>query len=308
MPRTYWPFLTSILIFTLILYFLTGCTGDPARAPKALSGRPSLRQQTEPSPPALLTQGTVSLPDQPAQHGAKKSGTDGSTGRSGEKVSSIPGSGDPPKSAGKQAELIFHGSRQTKKVALTFDACEDENPRGYDAKITEILKANQVPATIFLGGKWVESHPAAARELGSCPLFELGNHSYLHPDFTKISVQRMREEILRTQNIVEKATGQRPRLFRFPFGRYTSQALQVVEELGLKSIQWDVVTGDPDPNIKAADIEREVLRQTRGGSIIIMHINGRGWHTAEALPKIIKGLREKGFEFVTVSQLLPEKP
>ncbi|MCL4426160.1 MAG: polysaccharide deacetylase family protein [Firmicutes bacterium] len=193
-------------------------------------------------------------------------------------------------------------------MALTFDACEDEQPRGYDAKITEILKASQVPATIFLGGKWVESHPAAARELGSCPLFELGNHSYLHPDFSKISLEHMREEILRTQKIVEKATGQRPRLFRFPFGRYTRQALQVVEELGLKSIQWDVVTGDPDPNIKAADIEREVFRLTRGGSIIIMHINGRGWHTAEALPKIIKGLREKGFEFVTVSQLLLEKP
>ena len=72
----------------------------------------------------------------------------------------------------------------------------------------------------------------------------------------------------------------------------------------MRIIQWDVVTGDPDRNVLAADIVDNVRRGAKNGSIVIMHANGRGWHTAEALPQVIDLLRQRGFELVTVSKLL----
>ena len=80
-------------------------------------------------------------------------------------------------------------------------------------------------------------------------------------------------------------------------------------EAGLVPVQWNVETGDPDRNVSAKDILGVVRRQTRNGSIIIMHANGRGWHTAEALPGIVDWLHEQGYEIVTVGELLtPAQP
>ena len=77
----------------------------------------------------------------------------------------------------------------------------------------------------------------------------------------------------------------------------------------MQAIQWDVVSGDPDPNISAEAIVAEVTAQAQNGSIVIMHMNGQGRHTAEALPEVIKQLREQGYTLVTVSQLLdPNEP
>jgi peptidoglycan/xylan/chitin deacetylase (PgdA/CDA1 family) len=99
-------------------------------------------------------------------------------------------------------------------------------------------------------------------------------------------------------------TGHQPTLFRFPFGWHTEEALTVVGQHGLQAIQWDVLTGDPDPRISARAIVGEVTTEAQNGSIIIMHMNTWGWHTAEALPIVIKQLRAEGYTFVTVSQLL----
>jgi peptidoglycan/xylan/chitin deacetylase (PgdA/CDA1 family) len=75
----------------------------------------------------------------------------------------------------------------------------------------------------------------------------------------------------------------------------------------LKTIQWDVETGDPDPSITAVDIIKTVNRKAQGGSIIIMHMNGGGFHTAEALFSVIANLRAQGYELVTVSELMSEE-
>jgi peptidoglycan/xylan/chitin deacetylase (PgdA/CDA1 family) len=75
----------------------------------------------------------------------------------------------------------------------------------------------------------------------------------------------------------------------------------------LTVIQYDLPSGDPDPKLTPQAIVRYVVSRARGGSIIVMHINTRGWHTAETLPEIIDGLRKRGFTFVTVSRLLARK-
>jgi peptidoglycan/xylan/chitin deacetylase (PgdA/CDA1 family) len=71
-------------------------------------------------------------------------------------------------------------------------------------------------------------------------------------------------------------------------------------------VLWDVAPGDPSPQETAADIERDVLRTVQGGSIIVLHVNGRGVATADALPGLVARLRERGFTFATVSALLRE--
>lgn len=201
--------------------------------------------------------------------------------------------------------LITHGPRTRPEVALTFDACQSSgSPAGFDHAILRVLTETQTPATIFLGGLWVQSHPTETQLLADVPYFELGNHSWSHPDFAALSPAQMAAEITRTQAIIHRMTGREPMLFRFPFGTYNDEALRVVAGHGLRAIQWDVVSGDPDPAVSAPAMTHEVLARAQNGSIVIMHINGRGWHTAEALPAIIVGLEERGFTLVTVSQLL----
>jgi peptidoglycan/xylan/chitin deacetylase (PgdA/CDA1 family) len=205
--------------------------------------------------------------------------------------------------------LVTHGDRSLPAIALTFDACQTvDEPTGYDEAIIKILTDTGTPATLFLGGLWVQWHTTQTRALAANPLFELGNHSWGHPDFTKISPAAMSAEILQTQAIMANLTGRQPTLFRFPYDVYTDKALAVVGGQGLRAVEGDVITGDPDPRTSARAIVETVTTQARGGSIVLMHMNGRGWHTAEALPVIIKQLRARGYTFVTVSQLLELAP
>ena len=154
----------------------------------------------------------------------------------------------------------------------------------------------------------MQSHPTQTQALASNPLFELGNHSWAHPDFAHLSPDEMQAEILRTQDLMYKLTGQQPRLFRFPYDSYTEEAIAVVGQLGLLAVQEDVVTGDADLRLSPAELQNAVATGAWNGSIVIMHMNRRGWHTAEALPDIIGHLRTSGYTLVTVSQLLGLRP
>jgi peptidoglycan/xylan/chitin deacetylase (PgdA/CDA1 family) len=210
---------------------------------------------------------------------------------------------EPVRSAPTPA-VICRGSDAVRAVALTFDACETRKRTGYDTAIIRILRSTRTPATLFLCGRWMESQPDAARDLGRDPLFELGNHSYLHPHMTRLTDAQIRDEIERTQTVMFRLTRKRAVLFRPPYGEYDARVVRVVADLGLTTVKWDVVSGDPDPNVTARRMIAAVMRRVRNGSIVIMHMNGRGWHTAEALPAIIAKLKAKGYAFVTVSDLL----
>jgi peptidoglycan/xylan/chitin deacetylase (PgdA/CDA1 family) len=201
--------------------------------------------------------------------------------------------------------LITHGDRAGSKVALTFDVCQAEGElSGYDANIVQILSETNTPATFFLGGEWIRDHPANARELADNPLFQLGNHSWSHADLTSITSDQIEQEIALAQDELYKLNNRRNTLFRLPYGFFNDQVLKIIGDDGLYTIQWEVVSGDPDPNVSAAAMIDWVLQQVQPGSIIIMHANGRGWHTAEALPTIIQSLHDKGFTPVTIAELL----
>lgn len=202
-------------------------------------------------------------------------------------------------------QFVTNGSREKPYVALTFDVCQiPEYPAGFAPQIVETLQQYQVPATFFMGGDWMRTHPSETLQLAADSRFELGNHSWSHPDFRELTRAEMDEEIVQAQDMLYKLTGRESHLFRLPYGYYNNEALDVIATHGLPIIQWDVETGDPDPNLQAEDIQRGVRQSVQNGSIIIMHANGRGWHTAEALPGIIEYLQSQGYTLVTVSQLL----
>jgi peptidoglycan-N-acetylglucosamine deacetylase len=211
-----------------------------------------------------------------------------------------------------------------KLIALTFDLCETSGETaGYDGSTVDYLRSQQIKATFFAGGHWMASHKARTQQLLSDPLFELGTHGWAHRNTRLLSGPELQTEILapsatyaavRTEFSQAQCTAalgsafstipERPRLFRFPFGACSPASLAAVAEAGLIAIQWDVATGDPSPQRSARAIADAMIRLARPGSIIVSHANGRGYHTAEALPLAIPVLRAKGFSFVTVSELL----
>lgn len=198
-------------------------------------------------------------------------------------------------------QVIYNGTRREKRIAITFDACSFIHLSKVDRKVVQVLVKQHVPATLFLGGKWVLDQPREARYLASIPFFEIGNHAFHHPHLTRLSLRAMRHELQAAQHAIKSVTGVTPHYFRAPYGEY-DRALS----LGLTTIQFDLASGDPDKHFTADILSHWVIHKARAGSIVVMHINTHGWHTAEALPTIIKTLRARGYRFVTVSQLLKQ--
>lgn len=200
--------------------------------------------------------------------------------------------------------IIEHGQRDSKKVALTFDACPTNHADEYDQQVIEVLIREKVPATLFMSGRWVEKNGERAKELASQPLFEIGNHAYWHPHMTDKDDERVLREFRRTQAIIRKVTGKRPKYYRPPFGEVDERVAKLAAKVGLTVIQYDIASGDPDPGLPAKKIARAVVEDAKGGSIVVFHMNRNGVHTAEVLPEVISGLRKKGLELVTVGELL----
>jgi peptidoglycan/xylan/chitin deacetylase (PgdA/CDA1 family) len=170
----------------------------------------------------------------------------------------------------------------------------------------------------------MRDHPEKALQLMADPLFEIGNHSWSHKNLRKKSRRKIREEILWTQGEYEllreqlaarpcaRKAGEAetdkippvPLTFRFPFGTCKPEALKYLADSGLPAIQWSLVPDDAGDDHTAAQLARFILREARTGAIVVLHANGHGYNTAEALPLLIPELRKAGYEFVTVTGLL----
>jgi peptidoglycan/xylan/chitin deacetylase (PgdA/CDA1 family) len=202
---------------------------------------------------------------------------------------------------------ITHVATREPAVAITFDACATKKGQyGFDQEVFEILKREQVPATIFVSGRWVDTHAQAMTELTGDPLIEFGDHSYDHPHMTRLTAARMSEEIDQTEAALSRY-GRHSVAFRPPFGDWNRRVIEIVRGKNLPTVTWDVVSGDPSAKTTTDGMIRAVLGQARAGSIIIFHINGRGWKTHQALPAILSGLRERGFRFVPLSALMRQR-
>jgi len=211
---------------------------------------------------------------------------------------------EPPPLAPVSSAIVRHGPRDKKLIALTFDACSTRNPSHYDTAVTRVLVDTKTPATLFLGGKWMEEETEQTKFLARFPFFEIANHTFLHPHLPAVSDDRIRQELSWTQKVLYSLTGRQSTLFRPPYGDVDERVARIAASMGLRTIQFDLASGDPDSSISKQRLIDYVSSMAKNGSIIVMHINRRGWHTAEALPEIISRLRKRGFTLVTVGDLL----
>lgn len=201
--------------------------------------------------------------------------------------------------------ITFFDSHDEKKVALTFDACETKTPSHFDPVILDYLIQNKVPATFFVSAKFAIRNPERLSEVSSYPFIEIENHSYHHyTHMESLSKERVIDEIQSTQDIIEKITKIKTKYFRFPAGNYDKKTLDTVEGMGYKVVHWSFASGDPDKSISAESIIKWVSSATKPGSILIFHINGRGYTTPKTLPVIVEKLKERGFRFVRLDDVL----
>lgn len=225
-----------------------------------------------------------------------------------------------------------------KLIALTLDLCEAAYEiSGYDGGVIDYLRLHKIKATLFVGGKWLDHHSERAQQLLLDPLFEIGSHGWSHKNLRRLSGKALVREITAVQGAYDRArsslskrfcvmpslmanltsaltpsTGssalkfvpKRLNLFRFPFGTCHKKALREVYKHGQIPIQWNVVTGDPAFGQSARRIASIIKQRVKPGAIIIAHANGRGRNTAKALPLFIPELIKRGYQFVTVSELL----
>ncbi|SFT19338.1 Peptidoglycan/xylan/chitin deacetylase, PgdA/CDA1 family [Paenibacillus sp. BC26] len=198
----------------------------------------------------------------------------------------------------------FLSPQGAKLVALTFD----DGPDGhYTPAILDILKAKKIHATFFTVGTQVKRYGKVMRRIrdeGS----EIGNHSYAHKDLSKLDSNPILNQIKWTDELIHKQIGYVPRLVRAPYGATSPLLKQIVKDNGRELIGWTVDTRDWAGSSVAA-MRANVNKNTHPGGIILMHSFGSKHvsNTVELLPLIIKDLQNKGYTFVTVSELLAAK-
>jgi peptidoglycan-N-acetylglucosamine deacetylase len=199
---------------------------------------------------------------------------------------------------------IYHGGRDSKRVALTFDACSTHDSVRFDPRILDILLATGTPATMFMGGHWMVQEPDRVRELADYPQLELALHGYFHPRMTRFTDRHIQDELIAAERVLFALTGRRTPYYRPPFGDIDERVVQAAADAGYATVMYDVASGDPDPRATAPKLVAWLERLVQGGSVVVMHINMRGHHTASALEDVIATLQAKGFVFVTMSELL----
>lgn len=214
---------------------------------------------------------------------------------------------------------------ERKIAAITFDLCELETlSNGYDYRIVDFLRREGIAATFFMGGKWMSTHPERAMQVMAHPHFEIGNHAWSHGNFALMDEDMARSQVLQTQAQYENlrdelaakvasagldtalvsAIPQEMTLFRLPYGRSSAKALRLLGSLGVRVIQWDVVAERLPGDNADPQAAEECAAQVQPGSILLFHANGVPLNSHLLLERVVGQLKNKGYTFVTVSELL----
>ena len=199
-----------------------------------------------------------------------------------------------------EAKAIGGRANDDMKIALTFD--DGPHPRN-TPKILDILAEYGIKATFFEVGENIELYPEVSRRVVA-EGHEIGNHTYTHPHLLKTDYCSLLDEIARCEKVITETTGVTPLFFRPPEGVVDENVRKVAEDEGYSIIVWTVDTRDwaGTPTDKIVDT---VLREISPGDIILMHdYTSKKCNTIPALRRIIPALRDMGYEFVTVGELL----
>jgi peptidoglycan/xylan/chitin deacetylase (PgdA/CDA1 family) len=203
--------------------------------------------------------------------------------------------------------IVGRGRPRTPAIAITFD---DGPTEPYTSHILDVLKAHDARATFFVLGARAATTPATlARAVADG--HELGNHTWDHPALVLHSRGYIRDTIRRTSDVVGNATGNRPRVFRAPFGWRNPWLGVAARAEGCEPVAW--TTGVHDTDRPGADVIAErSIAALKDGAILLLH-DGRSFdprpdaaQVVEALPRIVEAARRRGYRMLTVSEMLRE--
>lgn len=192
---------------------------------------------------------------------------------------------------------IYSVEREEKVCSITFDCAWGTD---YTDAILTALKGSNVRATFFMVEFWTEKYPDFVKKIDEAGC-EIGTHSSTHSYMSKLNVEGIKAELSASSEAIKEVTGKEVDLFRPPYGDYDDELIKTASEQGYYTIQWDVDSLDWK-DLSAADIAMRVINGVTNGSIILMHNNGL--HTAEAVPIILETLKNRGYSFVPVGELI----
>lgn len=192
---------------------------------------------------------------------------------------------------------IYSVNTEQKVASLTFD-CAWGNSDIPD--ILKALKEENVKATFFIVGEWAEKYPNSVKAIAKAG-HDVANHSYAHPHMNKLEEDKIKEEIRKTNQLIESLTGVKNNLFRAPYLEYNDKVIATAKNEGYYTIQYDVDSLDWK-EYPSEQILQRVNDRIRNGSIILLHNDTK--YTSKTLSQLIKSLKAKGYVLVPVSQLI----
>jgi peptidoglycan/xylan/chitin deacetylase (PgdA/CDA1 family) len=209
-----------------------------------------------------------------------------------------------PRAQGFGATFVG-GSPTSKQIALTYD---DGPNDPHTFKLLDVLAKDDVHATFFLIGRYVQRRPDIVRDVLNAG-HAIGNHTLTHPSLALTGAVQTRIQLEECQRAVQDATGESPRLFRPPFGARRPHTLRIARSLGLQPVMWNVTSWDWKVP-PAAKIVETCNRRMGGGAIVLMHdgshlgFGADRWQTVVATHLLIEAWRAKGREFVTIPEMM----
>ncbi|MBU2702884.1 polysaccharide deacetylase family sporulation protein PdaB [Sporomusaceae bacterium BoRhaA] len=196
--------------------------------------------------------------------------------------------------------IAIAGTRTDQKVvALTFDHSWGNK---YTASILDTLKSRNIHATFFIMGPWAKKYPEMAQRIVQ-DKHEVGSHGYRHENYGDMTADWVKDDIQKAHGLIKEVTGVDPTLLRPPNGHYSAQSLKVTDELGYKTIIWNVDSLDWKNPGRDVIINR-VMSRLKPGSIILLHASDTPTQTADALPTLLDRIQAEGYQIVTVGELL----
>lgn len=197
---------------------------------------------------------------------------------------------------------IYSVPTEKKVIALTFDISWGEKRT---EPILNVLKDKSVTkATFFLSSPWSKSHPDIVNKIKTAG-FEIGSHGHKHVNYSSLSDEEIKTQLMTANSILTDLTGKEPTLLRLPNGDFDKRVLKIADSMNYKVIQWDTDSQDWK-NIGVDNIVNRVVSSAHPGDIVLLHASDSVKQTHQALPIIIDELRKQGYEFVTVSDLLSQ--
>lgn len=193
---------------------------------------------------------------------------------------------------------IYAVQTEEKVVALSFDASWGADKT---QDILDTLTRYDIRANYFVVSFWAEKYPEMLKTLSDSGRVEIGTHSNTHPYMSKLSRSQVELELKASTDIIENCIGKKVELFRPPYGDYNDTLIEEAEKQGLYTIQWDVDSLDWK-DLSAQAMAERVLGGVKNGSIVLMHNDGK--YTVQALPLIIEGLKNKGYTFKTIGEII----